>query len=91
MINRNFASAFAVLLLTAGLFTTPASAGEKCTEADLDALTGQMLDTLVEHPKSGDHLEEEIQRVADEGYGGQPSDEESCEALEKVIEALKAY
>ena len=49
-----------------------------------------MLDVMMEHPKAGDHLEEETAKIEAE-YGGPPSDEETCEAFEKLIKSLERY
>jgi hypothetical protein len=80
-------TAFALLT---GMSLEPAAAAEECTEARLEALTGEMLDVMMEHPKAGDHLEEETAKIEAE-YGGPPSDEETCEAFEKLIKSLERY
>jgi hypothetical protein len=79
-----------LFLLSFGPMVQPAAAAEECTEARLEELTGVMFDVMMEHPKSGDHLEEETAKIEAE-YGGQPSDAETCEAFEKLIKALEQY
>lgn len=79
-----------LLLVGLGPTVQSAVAAQDCTNERLEALTGEMLEVMNEHPNAVDHLEEETARIEQE-YGGEPSDAEACEAFEKLIEALAQY
>ena len=81
---RNFAiAAFAALM-----FASPAIAAD-CT-ADLeDAKTKELIALVGDDEAKADRLDGYIEKVHAE-YGGEPSDEKACEALDKLIAMMKA-
>jgi hypothetical protein len=90
MTHRKLMTAAAALLFVLLASAAPASAAQDCTPDRIDTLTQELMDMLTDNPSAGDHLDAELARVEQE-YGGEPSDEQACEAFEKVIEALKQY
>lgn len=78
----------AIASVAALMFAAPAMAAE-CT-ADLeDAKTKELIALVGDDEAKADKLDGYIEKVHAE-YGGEPSDEKACEALDKLIAMMKA-
>lgn len=76
----------AVALIAA--FTVPALAAEECTEEKAEALSNELFKTIEDNPGLAEKLEHHIAEVEKE-YGGEPSEEQTCEALRKLMARMK--
>ena len=75
----------AALILTA--FALPAHAAEECTEADAEKLSEEVIAFIQKNPDSAQKIEGIMAEIEKE-YGGEPSQEQVCEALDKLLKRL---
>ncbi len=75
----------AALILT--VFAFPAYAANECTEADAEKLSQKVIAFIEENPGSAQKIEGIMSEIEKE-YGGEPSEEQVCDALGKLLERL---
>ncbi len=82
---RGFTGAVAVL---AALAFGSAASAQECTEAEAERLSGELFAMIEADPSLAERMETAIAEVEAE-YGGEPSEAETCEAIEKLMTKLK--
>ena len=65
-----------------------AAEGE-CTDEMLEAKQGELFAYLQANPEKGEKFESAVAEVEEE-YGGEPPREKQCEAMDKLMAAVKA-
>ena len=70
------------------LLAAPALAEEECTQELSDKRTEALFDLLAKNPDKAPFFDQYVEEVEAE-YGGKPTEEQSCEALLKLIKRVK--
>ena len=81
---RTLIAGFAALLMTAG-----AAFGEECTEEAAEAKSAELFAMIEADPTLAPKLEGAVAEVEAE-YGGEPTPEQTCEAIQKLMDKLGA-
>lgn len=85
-IEKWLAAGFVAVVMSAG----PALAADgECTDEMLEAKQGELFAYLQANPEKGEKLETVVAEVEKE-YGGEPPREQQCEAMDKLMAAVKA-
>lgn len=78
-------------LILAAAFAAMAApaAAQACTEDEVNALTDEFYATLDENGTTEAQLEQYFIEIENH-YGGEPSDEQTCEAIQMMIDMAEA-
>ena len=70
-------------------FAMPAMAAEECTEAKAEELSQKLFAMIDADESKASSVERHMDEIEKE-YGGEPSEAQVCEALQKLIDRVKA-
>ncbi len=78
-----------ILVACVAAFSVPALAADECTEERAKALSDQIFGMIDKDPSLGEKLDGYVAEV-EKDYGGEPSEAQICEALEKLVKLVEA-